>query len=711
MKQILQNLKTGETEVADIPCPKVSNGSLLIRTTRTLVSVGTERMLVDFGKAGMIGKALQQPDRVKMVLNKIKTDGLAPTIDAVRNKLDEPLALGYCNVGLVVEAGSNITQYAVGDRVASNGKHAQMVSVPVNLCAKIPDEVDDEEAAFTVIGAIALQGIRLIQPTLGETIVVSGLGLIGLMAVQLLKAHGCRVIGLDMDSSRLALARKFGAETVDVSGDVDPVLAAMAFTKNHGVDGVLVTASTKSSKLMSQAANMCRKRGRIVLVGVVGLELSRADFYEKELTFQVSCSYGPGRYDTNYEENGQDYPLGFVRWTEQRNFETVLTLMANGSLDVKPLISHRFSIDDAVQAYEVVGGSEPSLGILLECNEAEEDEGSKKLLGRTVQLHAPVIHGCGNPRVSFIGSGNYAKGTLIPAFKAAGANLVSVVSNGGVSAVHAAKKFGFEQAKSDANEVFDDSDIDAVILTTRHNSHAKMVLAAIEARKHVFVEKPLCLSLDELTTIESAYEEATKAKAAPLLMVGFNRRFAPHVQKIKSLIAKETTAKSFIMTVNSGDIPADHWTQDKNVGGGRIVGEACHFIDLLRYLTGAKITQHSIAKTDTPTGDSVTINLSFKDGSNGTIHYLANGHKGFPKERLEIFCSGKVLQLNNFRVLQGWGWNGFSKMKLRRQDKGQVACAKAFVETLKQGGQTPIPIEEIIEVSRVTIEIAAALDV
>ena len=707
MKQVLQNLGNGETELAEVPAPMVGSGHLLIRTSKSLVSVGTERMLVEFGKASLIGKALQQPDRVRMVLDKVRTDGLAPTIDTVRNRLDEPLPLGYCNVGMVIEAGRGVSGFASGDRIASNGKHAEIVNVPTKLCAKIPDNVDDETASFTVIGAIALQGIRLIKPTMGETIVVTGLGLIGLMAVQLLRAQGCRVIGIDFDAAKLKLAKQFGAETIDLSGGADPVQAAMAFTKDRGVDAVLITASTKSSEPMHQAANMCRQRGRIVLVGVVGLELSRADFFEKELTFQVSCSYGPGRYDADYEEKGRDYPYGFVRWTEQRNFEAVLELMASGAIDMKPLISHRFSLDKAIDAYKVVGGSEPSLGILLEY--ASFDDKNDDPINRTIQFSNGSTRSGGKARMAFIGSGNYAKAVLIPAFKKADAGLASVVSGGGVSAVHAGKKFEFDRAMTDASEVLDDPEIDAVAITTRHNSHAGFVLAAIDAGKHVFVEKPLCLTLDELKNIETAY--ASKADKAPLLMVGFNRRFAPQVRKIQSLIAAQNTPKSFIMTVNAGVIPTEHWTQDPAVGGGRIIGEACHFIDLLRHLAGVPITNHSILAMDTASNDSVVINLGFEDGSIGTIQYLANGNKGFPKERLEVFCAGKVLQLDNFRSLKGWGWKGFSKMKLWRQDKGQSACTKAFVDAIKQGGEAPIAVEEIFEISRATIEIATSLDV
>ncbi|QVL50073.1 MAG: bi-domain-containing oxidoreductase [Thiocapsa sp.] len=568
MKQILQNLKDGSTELAEVPCPRVGRGAVLIRTTRSLISAGTERMLVDFGKANPLEKARQQPDKVRQVLEKVKTDGLVPTVEAVRNKLGQPLALGYCNVGVVVEEGSEAGKkgkealrqkgteqsggeplmpqclsasvpspvpFRVGDRVASNGKHAEMVSVPVNLCARIPDGVSDEAAAFTVIGAIALQGIRLVAPTLGEAVVVTGLGLIGLMTVQLLRAHGCRVLGIDMDPTRLALARQFGAETVDLSAGQDPVAVAEGFSRGRGVDAVIITAATRSNEPVHQAALMCRKRGRIVLVGVVGLELSRADFYEKELSFQVSCSYGPGRYDPLYEEQGQDYPIGFVRWTEQRNFEAVLDMLADGRLDVGPLVSHRFALADAERAYAVVGGAEPSLGIVLEypggdtgrllertVGFGEDGEGVERRqlapARRDTQL-APTLRvgvspgrsASSSPAVSFIGSGNYATGVLIPAFKAAGARLVAVASSGGVSGVHAGKKFGFARTTTDTEALFADPDSDALVITTRHDSHARMVLQGLAAGKAVFVEKPLCLTLGELDEIKAVVSPSPPA--------------------------------------------------------------------------------------------------------------------------------------------------------------------------------------------------------
>jgi predicted dehydrogenase/threonine dehydrogenase-like Zn-dependent dehydrogenase len=702
MKQILQSLKTGATEVAEVPCPAVRPGQLLIRSTRTLVSVGTERMLVEFGKAGWIAKARQQPDKVRMVLDKIKTDGLVPTFESVMNKLDQPLPLGYCNVGRVMATGNGVAGFELGDRVVSNGKHAEAVSVPVNLCARVPEGVSDDEAAFTVLGAIALQGIRLVQPTLGESVVVTGLGLIGLVTVQLLRAHGCRVLGLDFDPAKLELARKLGAETVNLGAGQDPVAAAQAFSRGRGVDAVIITASTKSNEPVHQAALMCRKRGRIVLVGVTGLELSRADFFEKELTFQVSCSYGPGRYDANYEEKGNDYPVGFVRWTEQRNFEAVLDMMADGRLDVKPLVSHRFAIEQAEQAYELVGGAGPSLGILLEYP-TESAKPDAQVRTQSVTL-APK--GSGSATVAFIGSGNYSTAVLIPAFKSAGARMKTVASAGGVSGVHAGRKFGFEQTTTDTASVFADPEIDAVVITTRHDSHASMVSKALRAGKHVFVEKPLALRTDEVAEIEQAYADARAAGRSPIVMVGFNRRFASQVQRIHGLLGGVTGPKSFIMTVNAGAIPAEHWTQDRVIGGGRIVGEGCHFIDLLRFLAGSRVSAIDVCTMDTGTGDTVSVQMAFHDGSIGTVHYFANGTKAFPKERLEVFAGGRVLQLDNFRKLYGFGWPGFRKMNLWSQDKGQKACASAFVDAVAGRGPAPIPFEEIIEVAKVSIEAA-----
>jgi len=508
------------------------------------------------------------------------------------------------------------------------------------------------------------------------------------------------------------MAKRCEAEVVNLGAGEDVLAAAQAFSRSRGVDAVIITASTKRNEPVSQAAKMCRKRGRIVLVGVAGLELSRADFYEKELTFQVSCSYGPGRYDPAYEEGGQDYPIGFVRWTEQRNFEAVLDLMASGQLDVEPLISHRFPLERATEAYDLLSSGEPSLGILLQYPQDDPE----RLARRTVSLtDAPApstsrAEGYGACSVAFLGAGNYAGRVLIPVFKEAGASLRTVVSSGGVSAVHYGKKHGFAQASTDSAAVMEDAAVDTVVVATRHNAHARQVLAALRAGKHVFCEKPLCLTLEELAEIEAE----AKARPSQLLMLGFNRRFAPQVVKVKQLLAGVSEPKSFVMTVNAGAIPADHWTQDKAVGGGRIVGEGCHFIDLLRLLAGAHITGfQAVAMGHHPAvavaDDKASITLQFADGSFGTVHYLANGDKSFPKERLEVFCAGRVLQLDNFRKLRGWGWKGFSRMNLWRQDKGQAACAKAFVQAVKAGGPSPIPLDEVLEVSRVSIEVSGSM--
>ncbi len=704
MKQILQNISNGETSLVDVPCPQTKKGQVLITTKKSLVSVGTERMLIDFGKSSWIQKARSQPDKVKMVLGKVKTDGLMPTIEAVRSKLDQPLPLGYCNVGIVQNNGQ--TEFKTGTRIVSNGSHAEVVRVPKKLCAVIPDNVDNESAAFTVLAAIAMQGVRIANPTLGETVVVTGLGLIGLITVQLLKANGCRVLGIDFDSAKCELAKIFGAEIVDLSKDEDALTKANEFSRGRGVDAVIITASTKSNDPISQAPQMCRKRGRVVLVGVVGLELSRADFYEKEISFQVSCSYGPGRYDSDYEENGHDYPIGFVRWTEQRNFEAVLDLMSSGAIDVKPLISHRFEIENAVEAYKCLD-DRSSLGILMSYTSEPQELLNKKI----VRIKAPENYQPQDVVCGFIGGGNYASRVLIPAFKQAGAKMDTLLTSGGISAVHHGKKNDFAKASTDLKQLFDDDAINTVVIATQHNLHAEQVVDALNAGKNVFVEKPLALTSSELDLIESVYKEhAGKSR----VMVGYNRRFSPHVIKIKSLLKNITEPKSFIMTMNAGAIPADHWTQDPVVGGGRIIGEACHYIDLMRFLADSEITGYTATCMGAAPGieiteDKASITLSFKDGSFGTIHYLANGGKAFPKERIEVFANDGVLQLDNFRKLTGYGWSGFSKNKIMTQDKGQVNCSKAFVDSIQKGNPSPIEFSEIMEVARISIEIAEAL--
>lgn len=708
MKQILQNMSTGTTSVVESPAPQVSTNSLIVQTATTLISSGTERMLVDFGRSSYIDKARQQPEKVKMVLEKIQTDGLMTTIEAVQSKLAQPLPLGYCNVGVVAEIGAGVEGFKVGDRVVSNGPHADMVKVPKNLCARIPDGVDDESAAFVVLASIGLQGIRLAQPTLGEAFVVTGVGLIGLLTLQLLRAHGCRVLAIDFDEAKLQLARRYGAATCNPGRGEDPVAAGLAFSRGQGVDGVIITASTKSTDPVTQAARMSRKRGRIVLVGVTGLELNRADFYEKELSFQVSCSYGPGRYDPSYEDKGQDYPLGFVRWTEQRNFEAVLDMLANGQLDVKPLITHRFAFEDAPKAYEALTSDKSGLGILLQYTSPVAARAV-----RSVTLTPDAQFDAQRPVLGFVGAGNYASRMLIPAFKAAGAQFHTIVTAGGINGVIHGEKAGFAEASTDMAAMLANVTINTVAIVTRHDTHARFVAQALKAGKNVFVEKPLALHHTELDEVQAAYDAAHHSGNGPHLMVGFNRRFSPQVEKMKALLQAVKEPKSFIMTMNAGAIPANHWTQDNAVGGGRIIGEACHFIDLMRFLAGSPIVSIQARRMgDAPgmviTEDKASITLGFEDGSFGTILYLANGAASFPKERIEVFAAGRVLQLDNFRKLKGYGWPGFNKLNLWKQDKGQNACAAAFLQAV-QKGVPAIPLEEIFEVARVTIDVAEQL--
>lgn len=711
MKQVIQDLGSGATRVIEVPRPATASGTLVIDNQVSLISVGTERMLVEFGKASLIQKARKQPEKVRQVLDKVRTDGLATTVDAVRSKLAQPIPLGYSSVGVVAEVGRGVTGFSPGDRVVSNGSHAEVVRAPVNLCAKIPDGVSDESAAFTVVASIGLQGIRLVQPTLGETVVVMGAGLIGLLTIQMLLANGCRVLATDFDAAKLALAAKWGAEVCNLGRAEDPVAKAMAITDGRGVDAVVITASTPSNDPARQAAQMCRKRGRIVLVGVIGMQLDRADFYEKELTFQVSCSYGPGRYDPAYEEGGQDYPIGFVRWTEQRNFEAVLALMASGGIDTSDLISRQAPIEDAPALYDVLAQDKTLLGVLIryERPSAARRETSVSFTGNG-GIRPPVSR----PRLAVIGAGNYASRVLIPALKEAGAEFGPIVTSAGLSGSIAAEKFGFETSTTQLEAALGDHTVQAVVVATQHNSHARFATQALEAGKDVFVEKPLAIDREGLAEIRHAYEARVAVGEQPRLMVGFNRRWAPLIVRMKDALNQVQLSKSFVMTMNAGVIPSSHWTQDPSKGGGRIIGEACHFIDLMRFLAGSPIVgvtarRMGEASSEAVKEDKAFIIIDFEDGSHGVIHYLGNGAAAFPKERVEVFAGGRVLQMDNYRSVRGFGWPGFRNGKSWKQDKGQSACAGAFVNAVREGAPSPIPIDQIFEVADWTLTAAEQL--
>jgi len=705
MKQVLQNLKNGETQIVDVPVPKVSPGSLLIKTERSLVSLGTERMLVEFGKAGIINKARQQPDKVKQVANKLKTDGIIPTVKAVRAKLDSPLPLGYCNTGVVISIGEGVEGYKIGDRVVSNGHHAEFVVVPEKLCAVIPDNVDYNNAVFTVVSAIALQGIRLANPTIGETFAVIGLGLIGLLSIQILKANGCNVIGIDLDNKKLKLAKSYGIDVINANDIENPDRDISWVNDGQGIDGALITVATSSNDPVHNAAQMCRKRGRIILVGVTGLELQRSDFYEKELSFQVSCSYGPGRYDTSYEQNGNDYPFGLVRWTEQRNFKAILDLLSRGLINVEKLITNQYQIQDIEEGYKEALSDETTLGMIIDYNSNNEVE-----IEHTIPIASNLtIHNTNQEVVvGVIGAGNFTGQFVLPNLAKSSAILHSIASKDGISSTHLGKKYNFKYSTTDPNDILENPDINTVFITTRHNTHAEFVIQGIENHKKVFVEKPLAINKSELKTISTTIEDAN----TPFLMVGYNRRFSPLVVKMYELLAKEKNPKSIIMTVNAGFIPTEHWVQDTSVGGGRIIGEACHFIDLIRYLTGSSIIDYSAnflssGNVKSVINDIVNINLKLKDGSTGSIQYFANGHKSFPKERLEVFSNGKILQLDNFKRLNSFGWPGFSGKRLFNQDKGHLGCISSFISAIDNNAPAPIQIDELLEIAEITLNIAA----
>jgi predicted dehydrogenase/threonine dehydrogenase-like Zn-dependent dehydrogenase len=687
MKLIIQDLKNGNTLLEEVPDPLVKTGAVLIKTTRSLVSLGTERMLVEFGKAGLIEKARQQPERVKQVLDKMKTDGIVPTLEAVFNKLNQPLPLGYCSAGIVEAVGKSVQGLCIGDRVASNGNHAEFVCVPENLTAKVPDNVSDEEAAFTVIGSIGLEGIRLCNPSFGETIVVIGLGLIGLVTAELLIANGCRVIGYDFDQQKVEIALAKGVLAFNPAHGSDPVKFVMQATNAIGADSVIITASNKSDEIIHQAAEMSRKRGRIILVGVIGLNIRRADFYEKELTFQVSCSYGPGRYDENYEQKGHDYPIGYVRWTEKRNFVTILNAISSGQLDVKPLISERVPLGDFEQIYGDMRKQGSIASILVYPTESKRTN-SVSINSQTFEGKKGVF--------GIIGAGNFTSSTVIPCMKAAGANMKYIASAGGLSAKILAKKGNISKATSDYREILKDQDVDTVIITTRHNLHAKMVIESLQAGKNVFVEKPLCLTEEELQQIVSAKFDTRNSQ----LLVGFNRRFAPLAQKMKQLLGEGP--KNIIATMNAGFISSNSWLHDLEVGGGRIIGEACHYIDLCTFLAGSKaraVCMNSMGTDSQENTDNASILLKYDNGTNAVINYFSNGSKAYSKERIEVYNQEKTLILDNWRILKGYGTKSFSGKK-NKLDKGHRNQFRLLVESIQKGGQPIIPFDEIVNTTK-----------
>ncbi len=688
MKQLIQNLNTGETSLENVPIPIVKAGGVLIRTSKSLVSLGTERMLIKFSRSNLLKKAKQEPERVKLVLNKIRTDGLLPTVNAVFNKLNHPIPMGYCNVGKVIAIGAGVTDLQIGDRVVSNGSHAEIVSVPRNLVAKIPDSVSDNAAVFTIVGSIGLQGIRLLTPTLGETVVVIGLGLIGLLTAELLKINGCHVIGIDIDDRKLAIAHQKGITTIDAKQNAS-VQRVLEKTNGIGADGVIITASSDTNEIIEQASEMARKRGKIILIGVVPLDIPRTPFYEKELSFQVSCSYGPGRYDTDYEQNGHDYPIAYIRWTENRNFQTLLSLMANNSLDVLPYISQEVAFEKFEEVYGNLIESS-SIASIFSYSETSE-------LSNNIQVYHQLFQGTKGV-IGIIGAGNFTKMTLLPALQ--NADIKYIASANGLNGTLLAKKHHIAYSTTDYQQILNDKDVDLVIITTKHHDHGKMVLEVLNANKHVFVEKPLTIFEDELKSIQMAIQSENGNSVS--LNVGFNRRFSPFVKKMKALLGNPVM--NVIATMNAGYIDATSWVHDPAIGGGRILGEACHLIDLITHLTGSRITavcMNAMGVHPTEITDSASILLKYENGSTGVVNYFSNGSKAYSKERIEVYAEEKTLVLDNFRILYGYGFKNFSKMK-SSVNKGHQEQFEQLLKSIISGGVPIIPFHEIMNTSEAT---------
>ena len=705
MKQLIQNFKTGELYIDDVPMPSVSTGMVLVENEYSLISAGTERGIVKTAQANLIGKARQRPDLVAQVLQNIKKEGLAATISKVKTKLDSLKALGYSSSGTVLASLDKNGTFKPGDRVACAGQdyasHAEIISVPQNLVAKIPDNVSGEEAAFTTLGAIAMQGIRQAEPKLGEKVAVIGLGLLGQITCQLLKANGCAVFGIDLSERLIDLARETAANVALNRNDPNLIAACDNFTNGYGFDAIIITAAAPSNDPIELSAEIARKKGKVIIVGAVKMDIPRdPHFYRKELELKMSCSYGPGRYDVGYEEAGNDYPFAYVRWTEQRNMEAFLDLLSAGAINMKPLISHAFDISDAEKAYDIILGKtkEPHIGILLKYPAND----TKKQTFISVKQN-PVA----KINVGFIGAGSFAQSYLIPNVKAYGAALNGVVTSKGITSKNVADKFKFGFCSSDSKDVLENKDINTVFIATPHSSHAKLAIKALEAGKNVFVEKPLAINIEQLQAVIE-----TKANFNQPLLVGFNRRFAPVCERIKQEFAN--TLEPFVINirVNAGLIPKDHWTQQAEIGGGRIAGEVCHFIDLMQYFTNAepvKVFAESISTDNekiTPE-DNVAIVVKFSDGSVGNLTYLANGDKAMPKENIEIFSAGNIGVINDFK--DGLLYKNGKTTKLKSSGKGHKEEVETFLNAVKNGKESPISFRSICLTTITTFKILDSL--
>lgn len=705
MKQLLQNMKTGKTSIEEIPLPTPRSGQALVRVAASLVSAGTERMLVEFAEKSLVGKARSRPDLAKQVLDKMRREGVLVTLGAAFNRLDQPMPLGYSSAGSIVALGENMPGLKVGQRVACAGGgyavHAEYNIIPRNLLTPLPDSVDYESAAFTTLGAIALHGFRLSGSRIGESVAVIGMGLLGLLTGQIAAAAGCRVLGMDVDPQRVVLAGSLGLEAVLRERAVD---SSQAFTANRGFDNVIICADTPSNDPVELAAVIARDRANVVATGAVGLSFPRKIYYEKELSFVNSRSYGPGRYDASYEENGKDYPLGYVRWTEGRNFEAVVDLLASGRLKIAPMISHRFPIENAAEAYEIITGKkkEPFLGVLLTYPVDMLEASQVVRFNFQTPKRENVL------TLGVLGAGLFANATLLPALrKIKDIELVGIASAGGLHAQHSAGKFGFAYATSNDDEILNDPGINTVAILTRHDTHSDLVLRALQAGKHVFVEKPLAINADQLSAITAQLHNSS----VPLLTAGFNRRFAPLAQLLRSSLVSRNESLYMHYRINAGYIPLNHWTHDPAQGGGRIIGEGCHFVDFLTFLAGAapiSVTAIALPDNGRYCEDNVSMTFTFPDGSIGVVDYLANGDKSFPKERLEVFCGGRIAVLDDFRTLETVR-DGRRTLVKKAQEKGWKDEWLAFAHAIRIGGQPPIPYEQLVGVTKATFAAVESL--
>jgi len=709
MKQLLQNLRTGEGNVTEVPVPIVQPGRVLVRTAASLISAGTERALAELGQKGLLGKARERPELIGKVWEKVKTDGLVQALEGVRDKLDQSHAVGYSAAGIVIETAKDVIEFRAGDRVACAGtdyaSHAEVISVPRNLCLRLPDQLSFEEGAFGTVGAIALQAVRLAEPAIGESVVVIGLGLVGQLTVQLLKANGCRVFGIDVDETRIQLARTSGAADGCMPNEAREKI--MAWSRGCGADACIIAAATPSSEPIELAGEISRLKGRVVAVGMVGMNVPRNVYYQRELTLKVSLSYGPGRHDPNYEERGHDYPIAYVRWTEGRNIEAFLDLSAAGRIDVKPLITHRFSIADARRAYQLISGDTDEQYLAVVLTYDTEREVNRRIENPSAVRRAAAP--AGRVGVGLIGAGGYAHKVLLPNFKAAGAEFCSIASASGVSARDVGTKYGFARFLSDAQSVIDDDEANLIVIATRHGSHSELATLALDRGKHVFVEKPLALDDAGLDGVLDA-----AANSEGQLLVGFNRRFSPLAARAKQVFAGRQSPLSIVYRVNAGRVPREHWTQDASEGGGRIIGEVCHFIDLMQFLSDAMPTSVFAEAVVSGRGnmvseDSVLITLQFADGSNGVIAYLAEGDSSLAKERIEIFGEGKTFVIEDFRSARLYSGSREKKETMRHQDKGQAEETRVVCAVVAEGKPAPITLQELEATTRATFRIKDSL--